>query len=107
MNGQQGRDADLLLKKFPQAVSRTLGCNHGDIHPLRRGNLFEMDIETMREHQGIPLAQILFNRFLVDLGLDGVGNQHHDHIRFLNSWGDVQRSQSIFLDLLSGLAAGV
>ena len=42
-----------------------------------------MDVEAVRECECVARLQMGFDMLLVDLGLQFVGNEHHDEVRFL------------------------
>ena len=45
-----------------------------------RLDLLEVDVEAVREHQGLALAEVRQKRLAVDLPLTLIGGEHHHHV---------------------------
>ena len=69
---------------FDVQLSHTMagpfGSNHGDVHAGRRNHLAEVNVEAVREHQGLTRVKMRRNGLLVDLFLRLVRNQHHHKV---------------------------
>ena len=56
---------------FDVQLSHTMagpfGSNHGDVHAGRRNHLAEVNVEAVREHQGLTRAKMRRNGLLIDL----------------------------------------
>ncbi|SIB07006.1 Uncharacterised protein [Mycobacteroides abscessus subsp. abscessus] len=64
-------------------MARALRSHKQDITCLWRHNLMEMDIESMREKQGL-ICQIRLNFFLIDFRLKLIRQEDHDNIALSN-----------------------
>src|SRR5690554_2166867 len=62
------------------SVTRRLGGNHDHVQILARYDLVVVDGETVGESQGRALLQVRLDFVLVQLGLELVRSQDHDHV---------------------------
>ena len=107
VNGQQGRGADASLEQLPDAMARRLGCNHRHVNARRRNDLAVMDIETVREHQRLAVAEVRGDGLVIDLLLTGVRDQHHDNAGSLCDLFNGSHFQAVRFRLFPRLAAAV
>ncbi len=61
-------------------MSRSLGGNHEDIVVFRWLHLVEMDGEPVGEGEGCSLFQVRGHRFAVNVALNMVRHEEHDHV---------------------------
>ena len=61
-------------------VAGALGRDHRDVDVRGRGDLAEVDVEAVREHQHRARAQVGRDLVPVERRLDVVGHEHHDHV---------------------------
>ena len=87
MDGDKRRDADAFDEQLADAVAGRLGRDHGHVDILRRDDLAEVDIEAMREHEGLSGLQVRGDLLLVDGALMVVGDQDHHDVGGLAGFG--------------------
>ena len=88
-------------------MTRALRRDHADIHTLRRRDGAEVDVEAVREHQGLAWRQVRGNLGLVERLLDVIWHQNHDHVRLLHGIRNGGHTQPLGLGLGAALAAFV
>ena len=69
-----------LDEYFADAVAGRFGRDHAHIHEIGRLDLLEANVEAMREHQRIARLEVRRDALGVDLRLDRIWEQDHDHI---------------------------
>ena len=90
VDGDQRRDAAAVLEGAPHQVAGALGGDHPHVDALGRGDLAEVDVEPVGEGDGVAVAQVGLDGLLVDPGLLGVGQQHHDHVGLVARLADLE-----------------
>src|SRR5690606_30141478 len=60
VNSDKRRNAAAFQVLAPDRMSGSLGCDHDDVDILRRPDLVEMDVETVRERKYIAFLQVRF-----------------------------------------------
>ncbi len=80
MDGDQIRDAAAFDELGAHGVTRGLGGDHDDVQISAGHDLVVVDGETMSESEGGTLLQVRLDLVLVQLGLEFVGGQDHDHV---------------------------
>ena len=105
MHCEQTRHARTLSENLAHAMSGSLGRDHRHIHALRRLDSVVVDVEAMSEHQRLAGEHVLLDRLPIHLGLQVIGNQHHDDVRLLGDFGDHADLQSFCLRLRDAAAA--
>ena len=87
LHRHQRRHAHTLGVQLAHAMPRRFGRDHGHVHARRRRDLFEVDIEAVREHEGLARGHVRRNVLVVHRRLDGIGHQDHDHVAHLGGFG--------------------
>ena len=72
-----------------------------------RLNLLEVDVESVREHQGLALAEVRQKRLAVDLPLTLVGGEHHHHVGGLCGLFDGKHAKAGGLGFIAGRASRI
>ena len=62
-------------------VSGTLRRHHQHVEARFRGDLIEVDVEAVSEHQGVAIRQIGGDLGGVEVGHVLIGHQHHHDVR--------------------------
>ena len=83
------------------------GRDHTHIDAWRRYDLVIVNIEAMGEHQSLAVTQLWKDALLVELLLDLVRHQYHNHVGGPGGVRDRGYSQAFGLGLFPRLAAGV
>src|SRR5438445_12921521 len=65
VHGEQRRNARALGEEIAHDVPRRLRRDHGDVDLVRRPDLMEVNVEAVREHEHLALAETA-----LDLGLE-------------------------------------
>jgi hypothetical protein len=81
-HGDQGRGARPFDVQLAHAVAGRFGRDHAHVHKVGRRDLLVVNVEAVREHQGIARLEIRLDVLFVDFGLNGVRDQDHDDIGF-------------------------
>ena len=82
-----------------------LGRDHRNIYVVGRNNGFEVNVETVREHERLAGQQMWQYGLPVHLCLNVVGNQHHDDVRLAGGVLDQSDPQAVGLGLCNAAAA--
>src|SRR5690606_15986932 len=67
----------------PDQVPGPLRRHHVDVDVLGGYDLGEVDVEAVREAEGVPLLQVRLDIFLVNYRVNLVGKEDLDHLRLL------------------------
>ncbi len=86
-------------------MSGAFGSDHGHVDEIGRYDLAVMDIETVGKHQGLALDHLVGDGFLIDLGLELIGDQHHDDVGPFGRLGGVQNFKPGLLGSFIALGA--
>ena len=104
MNCQQAGHAGAAREDLSHPVAGGFRSNHGDVDVLRGSDGPIVDVEAVGEHQGLPCTEVRCDLLLVDIGLEVVGDEHHDDVRLLSRLINGADAQSFGLGLLTALA---
>ena len=80
MDGDEGGDADAFGEEFADAVAGGLGRDHGDIDIGGGSDGAEVDVEAVGEHEGLAGGHVGGDLRVVEIGLDVIRDEDHDHI---------------------------
>src|SRR5438477_1653413 len=97
LDGDEGGSSDALHVRAADEVPGALRGDHRDVHTLRRRDLAEMDVEPVREHERVARLKVRRDVGLVDPRLRGVGEEHHDDVRFLDGVGGLHDAEARLL----------
>jgi hypothetical protein len=86
-------------------VAGALGGNHADGHELRSLDQVEVNVEAVAEEQRVAVLQVGLDLLGEDLGLSGIGCEHHDHVGPLGHLCGSSDLQALLLRLGAGLRA--
>ncbi len=103
VDGDEGGDSESLDELLPLRVSGGLGCHHDDIDVLGGNDELVGDGESVGELEGCSGFEVVLDVLVVDLGLDLVGQEHHDDVSLgggLVHGGDLH--SAVFLCLVPG-----
>ena len=89
MHRQQARDSDSLGEKLPHSVAGRFGSNHQHVHIIGRSHGAKVDAEAVGEHQGAVGPEI--GRYLlpINVSLQVIRNQYHEHVGHLGHFRNV------------------
>src|SRR6058998_2956623 len=107
MHRYQRWNAYAFRVQLAHAMTWGLRRDHGDIHVGRGGDLPEVDVESMREHERLAGRHVRRDLGVVEIALDVIGNQDHDHLGRFGCVGGGHDFQSGGFRLGPGLAARV
>src|SRR5271165_4265396 len=105
MNRDQRRNPHAFSEQFPYAVPRRLGSDHRYVDVGGRLDLAEVDIETMRKHEGLALGQVRGNFVAIEVALNVVRHQDHAGIGGYYGLGDGKYFEAGGLRLGDALAS--
>src|SRR5690606_15905671 len=80
IDGDQVGDTTTLDELGANGVARRLGSNHDHVQILARHDLVVVDGETVGEGQGSTLLQVRLDLVAIQLGLELIRSQDHDHV---------------------------
>ena len=86
-------------------VARALGGAHDDVDVLGGLDVAVVDVEAVREGEGVAGLEVVLDVLLVDLGLSLVGGEDHDDVRLLGGGVHVDDLEAGLAGLLGGLGA--
>ncbi len=96
--------ARAFLEYLAHTVAGGLGRDHRHINMGGRHNLAEANVEAVGEHDRVARLEVGLDFVMIDLPLDGVGQQDHDHVGLGSRVGHAEDAQAIRFGL--GLAPG-
>ena len=82
-------------------MAGALGRHHQHVEVGARLDQLEVDVEAVREQEGGTLLHVRAELVAVEVGLQLVGHQHHDHVGPLRRLGRRQALDAGGLDLLA------
>ena len=86
-------------------MARALGGDHDDVDVLGGLDVAVVDIEAVRERQGVAGLQVRGNLVCIGLCLQLIGNQDHDEVGLFGSLLGGHDLEARILGLLPGLGA--
>ena len=105
VNAVQGGHSTSRHELLAHAVSRRLGRDEDHVRVLGRNDLVVVDVEAVREHQGVPRCQMRLDFAFIDIPLHRVRNQDRDDGGCLGGLGDRGHLQPIGARSLRGGAS--
>ena len=108
MHGDQRRHAYAFGEQLAHAVAGRFGRDHGNIDVGGRLDLAEVDVESVGEHQRFAGGQMRGDVLVIQVALDMIGDQDHDHIGGFGGFGSVEATlrpaaSALARDLLLGI----
>src|SRR5690606_33792367 len=91
----QVRNTAALGELGAYSVARRLRGNHDHVQVFARNDLVVVDSKAVSEGQGSALLQVRLDFVTVQLGLELVRSQHHDHVCRCNGRSHIAGLQSI------------
>ena len=88
-------------------MPRALGGDHQHVEVRARLDQLEVDVEAVREQEGRTLLHVRAELVAVEVGLQLVRHQHHDHVGPFRGLGRRQALDAGGLDLLARRGAGL
>jgi len=106
VDGDKRRHPPPGLELAPYQVAGALRGHHPDVEVGPRLDLAEVDVEAVGEGERRPLFEIRLDLLAVDLGLDLVGEEHHDDVGLGHRLGDGLHGKAPGPRLLKALRGG-
>ena len=101
VNGDERRYSPAFLVDTADEMTGALRRNHVDIHILRRYDLAEMNIETVREHESVTRLETLRNITLINPRLKLVGQKNLNDVGFFGCFSGAHGFESgLYGDLI-------
>ena len=104
VDADESGDSESLSEHDPLHVSGGLGCHHDDIDVCRGDDELVGDCESVCELEGCTLFEVGLDVLLVDVGLDLVGQEHHDDVCVFDCISELCDFESVLLGLVPGFS---
>src|SRR5450759_1512010 len=106
VDGDEGGHAHAFGVEFADAVAGGFGRDHGDIDIGGGSDLAEVDVEAVGEHECLARGHVGGDLAVVEIGLDVIRDEDHDHIRGFRGLGGGEDLEAGGFGLGDALAAG-
>ena len=93
LDTDQARNALPLDILAANGVTRSLRCDHDDVDVLRRHDGLKVDVEAVREGQGLALGHVRSDLLVVDICAELIRHEHHDDIAGLGCLLDLHHME--------------
>ncbi len=102
MDRHQAGHAAALFEFGADHVAGTLGSRQDHVDVLGGFDVLEVDVESMREDEGLALLQVRQDVGLIDLGLDFVRQQDLDEVGLFSGFGGGEQGHAGLEAVLDG-----